>query len=83
MKNWAWGFIGVATLCMALGLIAVGFLQPGITCAEDDTSAGCPSTPVHAVMLVSGTVLLPTGILFLIRSGKQERLAPDLVAPFK
>lgn len=83
MKNWVWGVTGVVTLCMALGLIAVGFLQPGVTCAEDDSSAGCPSTPVHAGMLGSGTVLLPAGILFLIRSGRRERLAPDLVAPFK
>lgn len=83
MKIWVWGTAGIATLCISLGLILVGFLQPGVTCAEDDSAAGCPSTPVHSGMLVSGVVLLPPSILFLVRAGKRERLAPESAGPLK
>jgi Na+/H+-dicarboxylate symporter len=76
MKIWVCGATGIATLCIALGLILVGFLQPGVTCAEDDSAAGCASTPLHSGMLVSGVVLVPTSILFLVRAGKRDRLAP-------
>lgn len=72
MKNWLWGAIGTVTLCLGMVMSAVGFLQPGLTCPGEDSSAGCPSTPLYSGMLGFGIVLLLASILFLIRAGKTK-----------
>lgn len=82
MKNWVWGTIGTVVLVLAIGLTVLGFFQPGVECAEDDVSAGCPATPGFAAMLMVGIVLLPASILLLIRAGKTQKLPLEAAGKF-
>lgn len=83
MKNWLWGALGVVLLVVGLGVTSVGFLQPGLTCADDDSSAGCPATPFYSAMLGLGLVLTIVSIVFLVRAGNTHMLAPEAAVPFR
>lgn len=82
MKNWVWGTIGTAVLVFGLGLSALGFFRPGLECAEDDVSAGCPATPTFAVMSVAGILLIPASIPLLIRAGKTQKIPFEAAGKF-
>ncbi|KGM08765.1 hypothetical protein [Cellulomonas bogoriensis] len=43
-------------------VLVVLFLQPWVSCAEDDSSAGCPVGPVQAAVQLGVAALLPISI---------------------
>ena len=82
MKAWIWGILGTVLLLSGAGFASVGFIQPGLTCAEDDSSAGCPATPFFSGMLGIGLVLLIMGIIFVVQAAKTRRPPAGAVGPW-
>ena len=82
MKSWMWGILGTVLLLSGAGFASVGFIQPGLTCTEDDSSAGCPATPLFSGMLGIGLALLIMGIIFVVQAAKTRRPPADAVGPW-
>ncbi len=66
MKIWLWGTLGSVLLLAGLAASFVGFVQPGLTCPDDDASAGCPATPFYSGMLGIGLLLLCIASIFFV-----------------
>lgn len=81
MKNWLWCALGLILLFAGLGVTAVGVFQPGLTCPDDDASAGCPATPFYSGMLGIGLAIIFVSIFSLVRAGKTQQLMSDAAVP--
>lgn len=82
MKSWIWGILSAVLLLAGAVSAAVGFLQPGVACAEDDSPAGCPATPFYSGLLGIGLTLLIIGTIFAVQAAKARRPPPGAVLPW-
>ncbi len=69
------------TLVGAVGSVVV-FLQPWRSCAEDDSSAGCPVATTDQALLGLALCILVVGVIFLAKSLRTEQIPSHAAGPF-
>lgn len=58
-----WVNLAFAAIFLGAALALLGFLQPWVSCPEEDTSAGCPAQAREITIMTAGVLLSAAGFV--------------------
>ncbi len=58
-----WVNLSFAAIFLGAALALLGFLQPWVSCPEEDTSAGCPAQARELAIIAAGIAISVVGVI--------------------